>query len=193
MPDESAKVSFLLNHVRMQVNTLCDPNPRLEALVVQIMGLLMGKKNVTYFWNYYFTLCFLLHVPILLLWCLLPMQSDSHQTIHLHASETSCWQSRAHWGREGTWDSKSSSWRKEHWRRWSRKVWPLIDPQAETRPFEAPYWLPCPWNVSTARPIPIARAITWWSLELHSQVSLIRFNIIFVGCTTEPTTIWRHM
>lgn len=44
MPDESAKVSFLLNHVRMQVNTLCDPNPRLEALVVQIMGLLMGKK-----------------------------------------------------------------------------------------------------------------------------------------------------
>ena len=49
MPDEFAKVSFLLNHVRMQVNTLCDPNPRLEALVVQIMGLLMGKKMLLIF------------------------------------------------------------------------------------------------------------------------------------------------
>ena len=39
---------------------------RLNKLVVQIIGLLV-KKNITYFEKHYFHLCFLLHVPILLL------------------------------------------------------------------------------------------------------------------------------
>ena len=45
--------------------------------------------------------CFLLHVPILLLWHLSPMQTGSHQRSHLHADETPCWPLRAHYRRGG--------------------------------------------------------------------------------------------
>ena len=45
--------------------------------------------------------CFLLHVPILLLWHLSPMQTGSHRRNHLHADETPCWPLRAHYRRGG--------------------------------------------------------------------------------------------
>lgn len=51
------------------------------------MGLLVGKM-VTYFGNHYLDLCFLLHMPILLLCFLPPVQPDIHQMSHLNASET---------------------------------------------------------------------------------------------------------
>lgn len=35
IPDESANVSSLLNYMRVQVNTLGDPNPRLANLINQ--------------------------------------------------------------------------------------------------------------------------------------------------------------
>lgn len=46
------------------------------------------EEMVTYFGNHYLYLCFLLHVPILLLWHLPPVQLDSCQMSLLHASET---------------------------------------------------------------------------------------------------------
>ena len=92
--DESAKVSSLLNHMRTQVNALSDPTPmipsfRIMVWMVWIMGPL-AEKIVTYFGKHYPNLCFLLHVPILWLWYLPPMQPGSCQTSHLHANETPC-------------------------------------------------------------------------------------------------------
>lgn len=56
--DESANVASLLNHIKIQMNTLSDLTHNSEGLiisVVQIIRLLM-KKNVTYFGNLYFNL-----------------------------------------------------------------------------------------------------------------------------------------
>lgn len=48
------------------------------------------EEMVTYFGNLYLYLCFLLHVPILLLQYLPPVQLDSCQMSPLHASEIPC-------------------------------------------------------------------------------------------------------
>lgn len=54
--------------------------------VVQIMGFWM-EKIVIYFRSHYLNLCFLLLIPVSLLWYLPPMQPYSCQMSHLHASE----------------------------------------------------------------------------------------------------------
>lgn len=56
--DESANVASLLNHIKIQMNTLSDLTHNLEGLIISvvlIMRLLM-KKKVTYFGNLYFNL-----------------------------------------------------------------------------------------------------------------------------------------
>lgn len=91
-PDGSANASSL---VRSHGDTgerpeQSDPQPRgLDKSVVQIMGLLV-EKTVAYFGNYYLNLCFLLNVPLRLLWYLPPTQPECHQTVPLHASDTLC-------------------------------------------------------------------------------------------------------
>ena len=67
----------------------------LSKSMVQIMEALM-EKVVTDFRSYCLNLCFLLHVPVLLLWHLHPIQLDIHQMSHSHASKTSCWPHRTH-------------------------------------------------------------------------------------------------
>ena len=52
-------------------------------------GLLVQKVAI-YFGNGYLSLCFLLHVVILLLWHLPSVQSDSHQMRQLHTNKTLC-------------------------------------------------------------------------------------------------------
>ena len=76
--------------MKTQVNVLSDPTPSTGDLInqwfmVRIMGLLL-EKIVTYFGNHYFDLCFLLHVPLLLLWYLPPGPPDNHLMNHLQAS-----------------------------------------------------------------------------------------------------------
>lgn len=50
------------------------PAKELNKSVVGIMELLVGRN---YFENHYLSLCFLLHVPPLLLWYLPPVQTDT--------------------------------------------------------------------------------------------------------------------
>lgn len=57
------------------MNALSDLIPQLNKSVGQIMGLLMEKKIVL---GIIILMCFLLNVPISLLWYLPPMQPDSH-------------------------------------------------------------------------------------------------------------------
>ena len=88
-PGEFANVASLLNHMRTPVNSQ-SIRPELRGLsksVVQIRGLLV-KKIVTYFGNIF--ICFLSHVPLLLLWYLPPRQPDRHQMSHLQMNKTPC-------------------------------------------------------------------------------------------------------
>ena len=91
--DDSAHVSSLLNHMRIHVNTLSDLNSSLGELINH--GALGRKKFITYFGNY-LNLCFLLHVPVFLLWYLPLVQPESHQMSQLCANETLCSPLRAH-------------------------------------------------------------------------------------------------
>lgn len=61
----------------------------------------LGRENCYLFWET-FNLFFLLHVPILLLQHLPPMQPGSCQMSLLHASEIPCWLVRPHCGRGGS-------------------------------------------------------------------------------------------
>lgn len=57
--------------------------------MAQIMGFLMGK-TVTYVESHYLGVCFLLYVPLQLLWLLPLVQPDNHPTSHLPAGNTPC-------------------------------------------------------------------------------------------------------
>ena len=56
---------------------------------------LLVEKNVTYFGKRYLNLCFLLHVPMLLLCCLPPVQTESLQMGYIHPCDTPCRQLRS--------------------------------------------------------------------------------------------------
>ena len=76
IPDKSASVLSLLNHMRTQVNDLSDPNSSLGDLINQwFRSWDCVEKVVTDFDNHYLNLCFLIHVPVLLL-CRLPQCSQ---------------------------------------------------------------------------------------------------------------------
>lgn len=88
IPDKSANVLPLLNHMRTQVNTVSDPILSLGDLINQWFRSRPSwwkRPPRKYFRKRYLNLCFLLRVPIL--WSLLPVQPDSYQTIHVCASE----------------------------------------------------------------------------------------------------------
>lgn len=80
---KSTNVSSLLSHPKTQADTLKDLAPRRDGefnkSVIRIIELLVGK-NVTYFGDHYFDLCFLLQLP--------PGQPDSCQRSQVHSSET---------------------------------------------------------------------------------------------------------
>lgn len=59
----------------------------LNKSVIQIIGLLV-EKFVSNLGDHYLNLYFLLHVSLLLLWHLPPMQPNSHQMSHFHANKT---------------------------------------------------------------------------------------------------------
>ena len=90
IPDESAEVSSLLNHIKTEVNVLTDLTLSPGDLINQWFRSRV-EKIITYFGNYYLDLCFLLYVPLLLLWHLPPVQPDRHQMSCLQATETPCW------------------------------------------------------------------------------------------------------
>lgn len=77
IPDESAGVSSLLNHMRTQVYTLSDPVPSPgDPLNEWFRSWGTWWHIVTYFRNHYDNLCFFLHLPVLLLEYPLPVQPD---------------------------------------------------------------------------------------------------------------------
>lgn len=55
--------------------------------MVWIVGLL-AENAFPYFGSHYLSRCYLLHVPVLLLWYLPPTQPDSCWTSHLRAGHT---------------------------------------------------------------------------------------------------------
>ena len=94
-PDEHANISSIFNHMRTQMNSLSDLIYRLGDICQWFGSWALSRKVVTDFKNHFLNLCFPLNLSILLLWHLPPMQSDSHQRSHLHASETLCWPNKA--------------------------------------------------------------------------------------------------
>lgn len=135
-PDESANVPSLLNHKRTQVKALSDLTHRLGDLVNQWLGSwFLVEKIVTYFGKD-LNLCFLLHVPILLLWSLPPRQPGSCQASNLHASETPCSPFRARCGRGVPCDIVRAG--HEPWgvEEVLARMWPLVDPWAAFQGFE---------------------------------------------------------
>ena len=64
--EEYANVSFLLNHMKTQMNALYELNLIPKGLSKSVVWILV-KNIMTYFGNHYVHLCFLLYVPVLLL------------------------------------------------------------------------------------------------------------------------------
>lgn len=116
-PEESAHISSLLNQMRVKVNFLNDPTPSLGDLVNQwFYHEALGGKNC-----YSFCTCLYLHVPILLLCNLPPVQPESCQMCHLHFNKTPCWLFRAHCRKGNMWDCMGQSQGAEFWRRLLRR------------------------------------------------------------------------
>lgn len=113
IPDESANVSSLLSHMRRQVKVLSYLTSSLAALNQWFRSWALGGKNC-YSGCHYLDLCFLLQVPLLLLWYLPHIQPDRLPTSHFHASKTPSWLFREYCWR---WECVRVSWRLECWGR----------------------------------------------------------------------------
>lgn len=111
--NESANISSLLSYMRTQVKVLSYLISSLAALNQWFRSRALGGNNCCSGYHY-LDLCFLLQVPLLLLWYLPQIQPDSHPTSHFHASKTLCWLFREYCWR---WEGVRVSQRLECWGR----------------------------------------------------------------------------
>lgn len=74
--------------LRTQVNALSDLTPSLADLINQWFWSWGLVKKLLLVLGIIILTCYRLHMPVLLLWCLSPMQPDRGQTSHLHAVKT---------------------------------------------------------------------------------------------------------
>lgn len=148
LPDESANVQSLLNHLRTQMNALSDPTPSLGDLINQYLGSWDSwwENIVTDFKYHCVNLCSLLQVPVWLLWPSPPVQPASQQTCRLCASEAPLLAARGTLQKRGSvCDYRSRSQGMECWRRQARGR-PLVDPKLDPgnwRLFTPPWSLEC--------------------------------------------------
>lgn len=70
---------------------------KIEHIVLSPTHIHIALPNITTILD----VCFLSHVPVLLLWHLPPVQSDIHQRNHLHPNETPSYQLRVHCATRG--------------------------------------------------------------------------------------------